>query len=191
MTQNNRFTIVTGYDFSDTAELSLDEALLGAKRYGTADLHVVAVLDDRAGRHPTFDDSEKLRDEINKVLSQKLAGPAPESLTIRVHVRIGSPYEQLLEVAEEASADLIVVGTHGRSGVKRVLLGSVSERVARLAQCPVYIVRPKGYEEVNAADSEFAPEPPPAKGEPQRKPLPVHTYSYTTHSPNRQESILW
>lgn len=56
-------------------------------------------------------------------------------------VREGDPAEAILEYAEDIEADLIVAGTHGRSGVKRHLLGSVSERIVRHAECPVLTVR--------------------------------------------------
>jgi len=53
----------------------------------------------------------------------------------------GAPHEQILRAARRARADLIVIGTHGRSGFSKVLLGSVAERVVRLASCPVLTVR--------------------------------------------------
>ena len=202
----SRYTVVVAYDFSDTAELALDEALRGASGYGSANLHVVAVLDNRAGRHPKFDDAESVRNEINAVLSAKLGGPAPEGIDVRVHVRIGVPYEQILDVAEESSADLVVIGTHGRTGVRRVLLGSVSERVVRLANCPVYVVRPKTYENTAEENAQFAPEPACPECVELRaasngaswwcdrcdhKHHEVHVYSYTRNQPNRSESILW
>jgi len=51
------------------------------------------------------------------------------------------PFEEIVKVAEEERADMIVMGTHGRSGLNRILLGSVAERVIRLAPCPVLTVR--------------------------------------------------
>ena len=56
-------------------------------------------------------------------------------------LQAGVPFEAIVKVAEEERADLIVIGTHGRSGLNRVLLGSVAERVIRLAPCPVLTVR--------------------------------------------------
>jgi len=56
-------------------------------------------------------------------------------------LQAGVPFEEIVKVAEEEHADLIVMGTHGRSGLNRVLLGSVAERVIRLAACPVLTVR--------------------------------------------------
>ncbi len=55
--------------------------------------------------------------------------------------QVGVPFEEIVKIAEEERADMIVTGTHGRSGLDRVLLGSVAERVIRLAPCPVLTVR--------------------------------------------------
>lgn len=61
------------------------------------------------------------------------------------HLALGSAWKQILQVAIDVQADLIVVGTHGRAGVKRLLLGSVAEGVVRKASCPVLVVREKDY----------------------------------------------
>jgi len=58
---------------------------------------------------------------------------------------VGVPFDEIVNVAGEEHAEMIVIGTHGRSGLSRVLLGSVAERVVRLAPCPVLTVRqPEG-----------------------------------------------
>ena len=56
-------------------------------------------------------------------------------------LQAGVPFEEIVKVAEEERVDMIVMGTHGRSGLNRVLLGSVAERVIRLAPCPVLTMR--------------------------------------------------
>lgn len=56
-------------------------------------------------------------------------------------VQVGVPFEEIVKIADEERVDMIVMGTHGRSGLNRVLLGSVAERVIRLAPCPVLTVR--------------------------------------------------
>ena len=61
----------------------------------------------------------------------------------RWRLEVGVPFEEIVKAAEEEHADMIVMGTHGRSGLNRLLLGSVAERVVRLALCPVLTVRQK------------------------------------------------
>ncbi len=60
---------------------------------------------------------------------------------VRVRSELGTPHTEIDRVAKEAGHDLIVIGTHGRTGLKHVLLGSVAERVVRTAPCPVLTVR--------------------------------------------------
>ena len=61
-----------------------------------------------------------------------------------VEVAVGHPADTIVRVAQERGADLIVMGTHGRTGLQHVLLGSVAEKVVRLAPCPVLTVRGTG-----------------------------------------------
>ena len=56
-------------------------------------------------------------------------------------VQVGVPFEEIVKIAEEERVDMIVLGTHGRGGVNRLLMGSVADRVIRLAPCPVLTVR--------------------------------------------------
>lgn len=76
---------------------------------------------------------------------EQWAGEARASgLTVRTKFRTGMPYQEIVMAAGECDADLIVMGTHGRGGVERALLGSVADRVIRLAPCPVLSVRQSG-----------------------------------------------
>lgn len=63
-------------------------------------------------------------------------------LTVRTEFRAGVPYKEIVAAAGEGLGDLIVIGTHGRGGVERALMGSVADRVIRLAPCPVLSVGP-------------------------------------------------
>jgi nucleotide-binding universal stress UspA family protein len=62
---------------------------------------------------------------------------------VLAHLRLEAPAEEIAQIAADLDADLIVMGTHGRRGLSRLLLGSVAEAVVRLAPCPVFVVRPK------------------------------------------------
>jgi universal stress protein A len=59
--------------------------------------------------------------------------------------KIGMPFLEIIKTAEEIPADLTVLGTHGRTGMAHVLMGSVAERVVRKSSCPVLTVKPKGH----------------------------------------------
>jgi nucleotide-binding universal stress UspA family protein len=59
------------------------------------------------------------------------------------HIRLDAASEEISQLAADLEADLVVVGTHGRRGLGRFLLGSVAEGVVRAAPCPVFVVRPK------------------------------------------------
>jgi nucleotide-binding universal stress UspA family protein len=77
-----------------------------------------------------------LRDFARKSLASRV--------TLQVRVAVGEPAEQILRVAREEKADLIVMGTHGRRGWRHAVLGSVAEAVMRQAMCPVLTVRTAG-----------------------------------------------
>ena len=66
------------------------------------------------------------------------------------HALIGDPGTLIVEVAKEEKADVIVMPSHGRSGLSRLFLGSVAERVLRLSECPVYILRGAKFESEEA-----------------------------------------
>jgi nucleotide-binding universal stress UspA family protein len=62
-------------------------------------------------------------------------------LTRQLIVKHGDPYSEIIDLAASQGADLIVMSTHGRTGPKRLLIGSVAEKVVRTAPCPVFTVR--------------------------------------------------
>jgi nucleotide-binding universal stress UspA family protein len=62
---------------------------------------------------------------------------------IRYHVRSGDPFEEILETTEDLMTDLVVLATHGRTGIKRLVIGSVAEKIVRHARCPVMTVKPE------------------------------------------------
>jgi len=90
-------------------------------------------------------DAEDMMIEARKSLDD-MAQTIPPDVPVEKIVRFGTrePVEQIVEEADHLSADLIVIATHGFSGIKRVLLGSTAERVVRHAPCPVLVVRRPG-----------------------------------------------
>jgi len=77
------------------------------------------------------------RAELDKWAAQGAAA----GLKVRTVLRTGVPHEEIVAVATDELADLLVIGTHGRGGMSRALIGSVADRVVRLAPCPVLTVR--------------------------------------------------
>jgi nucleotide-binding universal stress UspA family protein len=75
-------------------------------------------------------------------LSARAAALAVEGVTTRAVVKAGVAWEEIVCLATEEHADMIVIGTQGRTGLERLILGSVAERVLRHAPCPVLTVRP-------------------------------------------------
>lgn len=83
------------------------------------------------------------RSAVTRELREFVAGVDAEAVTIRTTLHEGDPTVRIVEYATEWRADLIVLGTHGRTGFERLLLGSVTEKVLRKAPCPVLTVPPR------------------------------------------------
>lgn len=75
-----------------------------------------------------------------KQFSNEWVGALPK---VRYRIESGNPFEAILDTAETTRADLIVLATHGRTGIKRLIIGNVAEKVVRHAPCPVLIVSPR------------------------------------------------
>jgi CBS domain-containing protein/nucleotide-binding universal stress UspA family protein len=117
--------------------------LLPIEVYAVADYPVVTGDGVRVA-----EETQRLSQHVRDLLG-------PEAPAYEVEVTWGSPYLQIVDYAIERRADLIVIGTHGRTGIKHVLLGSVAEKTVRLAPCPVLTVR--GPAEPVASGQEGAP----------------------------------
>lgn len=143
--------VVVAYDFSPSAEEALMRAVDVAARAPQHILHIVCALDPRAyGQHVTAQAAESIQRQASERMTAAFAGRDAEAeVQFYIHARIGHPADEILEVAREVGADMLFIGSHGKTGIDRWLLGSVSERVVREARCPVMVVRPKGYENVD------------------------------------------
>ncbi len=135
--------ILVGTDFSDPAERAVRHAatwatILGA-RVTLAHVLAVPALHDGAfvQPHPEHADLEAaVHAHLDQVKERWLSDVDAKTAL----VRSAQPAEALVQLAESEGVDLILVATHGRSGVARFLIGSVAERVVRLAKCPVMSV---------------------------------------------------
>ncbi len=81
-----------------------------------------------------------LREQAQSAL-QHFLPEALSGLPVELRVAIGHPFEQIIEIAQNEQMDLIVMGTHGRTGLAHLVMGSVAERVVRMAPCPVMTVK--------------------------------------------------
>jgi len=106
-------------------------------------LHVVHVLIDltplEAGEVWGVIDPQARVEQVEKMLREKLAGPQHQGINLAV--LLGEPAHGIANYAQEKHAELIVIPSHGRTGITRLLIGSVAERVVRLAHCPVLVLR--------------------------------------------------
>ena len=84
-------------------------------------------------------------------LAERAVALGGQGVSARGLVKIGVPWEEIVRVAADERADMIVMGTHGRTGLDRLLLGSVTERVVRRAPCPVLTVRPDEHDKGGAS----------------------------------------
>ncbi len=141
-------TIVVATDFSDAAAAGEAQALRVACRFD-AELLVlhVAIESPLYGEGPLgMADVRTVYEAARKwatgQLESRVAAARAAGGRARSALRIGVPHEEIVRVATEEKAEMVVVRTHGRSGLDRLLLGSVAERVVRLAPCPVLTVRP-------------------------------------------------
>ncbi|MEO8271653.1 MAG: universal stress protein, partial [Aureliella sp.] len=106
-------------------------------------IHVLHVLPYLIPAEPgvvwaTIDDGSRIEHALENLA---LAVPEKEFGKVCLDVRMGDPGQVASDRAEELGADLIIVGSHGRTGLTRLVLGSVAERVTRLAHCPVLVVK--------------------------------------------------
>jgi universal stress protein A len=149
--------ILAPVDFSEPSEKGLQYALSIAQEFGSEIVlvHVVQpypVLPEMPV--PTDELTEALLSDANARLNELKERIKDVPCTVRAP--LGSPANRILEIAQDEAVDLIVLGTHGRTGLAHAFLGSVAERVVRLASCPTLVVRAqeRDFVVVHADDAE-------------------------------------
>jgi nucleotide-binding universal stress UspA family protein len=153
--------ILVATDFGAESEAALKTAGTLARDLG-ASIHLLNVVRDPLLAVNTPDlygiDWDQLRETVlddSRRELQHAAASIPNS-PVTCDVRFGRPAEAIAETAQEIGADLIVMGTHGRGAVGHFFIGSVAERVIRLASCPVITVRGSGAVRVAAGEGAVA-----------------------------------
>lgn len=144
--------ILVPVDFSPTSLQAVDYAVALSKQFG-AELHLLAVVEPMYPLMPDYAGVQSAA--VGQVIEENRAAAqaglarlekryARRVHRLRVQVTVGRPFEAIGQYARRAKADLIVMATHGRTGVAHLFAGSVAERVVRTAPCPVLTVRPPG-----------------------------------------------
>lgn len=143
------FVIVAAVDGSALTEAVLDATAVEAERHRGSRVHLCHVLEDA---HPPpiepfalglasaevderLEDGKTFLERARTYLGERTRTP------VEAHASFGAPWREIVRISEEYEADLVIVGTHGRTGLERALVGSVAETVVRHATCPVLVVR--------------------------------------------------
>jgi nucleotide-binding universal stress UspA family protein len=159
-------SILCPVDFSEPSDLALKYAAAGARAFDATlvvfhvarfelPAYFTAAQSDALSRQHQAQLKEAknfLRLQVRKVLGGETPGVRLQFETADAH-----PLDAILAAAKKRRADLIVMGTHGRGGARRLWLGSVVENVVRQADVPVFVVRQKQHEFINTADPQSAP----------------------------------
>jgi universal stress protein A len=144
-------SILVPTDFSVESEKALAYALPFARQFGAklTLLHVVEPIatPDFAKTFPLVSENDQVKANckrhLERILKDLEIGP---EFVEKVLVRFGRAFNEIAEAARTLKVDLIIISTHGYTGLKHALLGSTTERVVRHAPCPVLVVRPREHE---------------------------------------------
>ena len=141
-----RTVILVAVDRTPASDPALDAALTLARANPAAELHLLHVVPPMPEAAvpaipPTalIDDGRKFIDGVAHAGVDRFEG------RVIAHLAVGEPGREILQLASDLEADAIVVGTHAKKTIERMLVGSVSATVVKKAECPVVVARPKGY----------------------------------------------
>ena len=148
--------ILVPVDFSEHSREALKYGCALSEKFGS-ELHLLHVLQDLVAMVPepglAFPPPGDYMQELQQSAEQSLARLPDDSWpcggTVVRCVRQGPPFVEIIRYAKENEIDLITIGTHGRSGLAHMLLGSVAEKVIRKAPCPVLSIRPDQHQFVH------------------------------------------
>lgn len=136
-------TVLVAYDNSEPAQKALQWAI---DEHSGEEIILLRIIEaaggsTSAGINLAQEKLMELQEEKQDEISAEATSVIEDDIDVRTETAIGDPAREIVEFAEENDVDHILVGSHGRSGVSRVLLGSVAEKVVRRAPVPVTVVR--------------------------------------------------
>ncbi len=148
-------SILLPTDFSDCANYALSYTVGLARTFGARIIcvHVIEPIVPTVGYSgmteplPMADISEQLEDSAERELPKIAGCEECEGLDVEEVIVHGESASEIVRVAEERAVDLVVISSHGRTGLGRILFGSTAEAVVRHAPCPVLVVKPPAEEE--------------------------------------------
>ncbi len=144
--------ILVPQDFSDYSLHALKYAVTFAELFKSEliVLHIVEPIvypaDFSFGQVSIPAMEEEIRKHSEEQLNELVEKEIPDGIRTMPVIRIGKPFIEIVEVAKSENADLIVISSHGRTGMDHVLFGSTADKVVRKAPCPVLTIRPHEHE---------------------------------------------
>lgn len=136
--------IMVPTDFTTYSDHAIEYAIMVGRKF-QAKILLVHVIEPLAysvtDTMQVFDHYTALKTVAKPILENLQKRLLKKGLTVDSILLDGNPYLEIVKKSREAGVDLIIMGTHGRTGIEHILIGSVAERVVRLASCPVLTVR--------------------------------------------------
>ena len=139
--------ILVPIDFSDYSKSALKYAVNFCKNYNAEMILIYVVepviyppdfsMGQIAIPSVNAEMDERAKQELDKLAKTEI----PNNVSVKAMIKTGKPFVEIVETARELDADLIIIATHGRSGVEHILFGSTAEKVVRKAPCPVLTLR--------------------------------------------------
>lgn len=145
--------ILVPTDFSEFSQCAIHYGCEFAQKFG-AELHLLNAVEDlypivpEPGMATALSSPyvEELQESSQRAIESLSLPDLSDGINVVRVVVTGTPFLEIVRYARDNEIDLIVIGTHGRSGLVHAILGSVAEKVVRKANCPVLTVRPEGHE---------------------------------------------
>lgn len=142
-------TMLMPVDGSEVSNHAANQGLMLAKALGSRvifqyviDISIVTLPDAEMGISNIDAIRKSFTEQGNKVIAAFSASAKEMGVNFETFITEGDVHDEIINLAEEKGAELIVMGTHGRRGLNRLLLGSVAESVTKRARCPVLLIRP-------------------------------------------------